>query len=117
MLCQEKFFEIYGKDAAQLAFAPYRICPIGAHTDHNLGKITGLAIDQGIWLAYSPNRDGGVEMASLQFPDGAQWRADPGKTESEESVQPGKFPGSDRAHGRTSVFQSEAGEAERQKDG
>ena len=52
MLCQEKFYEIYKKEAEHIAFCPYRICPIGAHSDHNLGKITGIAIDKGIHIAY-----------------------------------------------------------------
>ncbi len=73
MKCEEKFREIYGQDAADLSFSPYRICPIGAHSDHNLGKITGLAIDKGIHLAYRPKRNGVIEMLSLQFPKRAQW--------------------------------------------
>ena len=54
MKCEEKFFEIYGRDCEGLSFSPYRICPIGAHSDHNLGKITGLAIDKGIHIAFRP---------------------------------------------------------------
>ncbi len=73
MRCQEKFFEIYNRDAEGLSFAPYRICPIGAHVDHNLGKITGLAIDKGIHIAFRPKHNGVVEMVSLQFPKRAQW--------------------------------------------
>lgn len=73
MLCEERFFEIYGRVPDGLAFSPYRICPIGAHSDHNLGKITGLAIDKGIHIAYRPKKNGVVEMASLQFPKRAQW--------------------------------------------
>ena len=73
MRCQERFFEIYNRDSEGLAFAPYRICPIGAHSDHNLGKITGLAIDKGIHIAYRPKKNGVVEMTSLQFPKRAQW--------------------------------------------
>lgn len=73
MLCEEKFLEIYGRDAAGVTFSPYRVCPIGAHSDHNLGKITGFAIDQGIHIAYSPKHNGVIEMTSLQFPKRAQW--------------------------------------------
>lgn len=51
MLCEEKFREIYSRDPEGISFSPYRICPIGAHVDHNLGKITGLAIDKGICYA------------------------------------------------------------------
>jgi len=73
MKCEERFSEIYGRDAEGLTFSPYRICPIGAHSDHNLGKITGLAIDKGIHIAFRPKHNGVVEMSSLQFPKRAQW--------------------------------------------
>ena len=73
MLCEEKFFEIYKRDPEAIAFSPYRICPIGAHSDHNLGKITGFAIDKGIHIAFSPKHNGVVEMSSLQFSKRAQW--------------------------------------------
>ncbi len=71
--CEERFHEIYGRDAEEVSFSPYRICPIGAHSDHNLGKITGLAIDKGIHIAFGPKHNGVIEMASLQFPKRAQW--------------------------------------------
>ena len=73
MICEEKFREIYGKDPDGISFCPYRVCPIGAHSDHNLGKITGFAIDRGISIAYRPKRNGVVEMSSLQFDKRAQW--------------------------------------------
>ncbi len=73
MLCEERFVEIYGRDPESTAFCPYRICPIGAHSDHNLGKITGLAINKGIHIAYAPKQNGVIEMVSLQFPKRAQW--------------------------------------------
>lgn len=76
MICQEKFEEIYGREPEGLAFCPYRVCPIGAHSDHNLGKITGLAINKGIHIAYSAKQNGVVEMQSLQFPKRAQWHID-----------------------------------------
>ena len=73
MKCAERFHQIYGKEPEGIAFCPYRICPIGAHSDHNLGKITGLAIDKGIHIAYRPKQNGVVEMTSLQFYKRAQW--------------------------------------------
>ena len=73
MKCQERFFEIYGKDSEGLAFCPYRVCPLGAHSDHQLGKVTGFAIDKGIHIAYRPKRNGVVEMSSLNFQKRAQW--------------------------------------------
>ncbi|MBQ2968280.1 MAG: GHMP kinase [Clostridia bacterium] len=73
MRCQEKFFEIYHREAEALAFCPYRICPIGAHSDHQLGKITGFAIDKGIHIAYRPKQNGVIELNSLQFDKRAQF--------------------------------------------
>ena len=73
MKCEERFLAIYGRNAEGIAFSPYRICPIGAHSDHNLGKITGFAINKGIHIAYSPKQNGVIEMASLQFTKRAQW--------------------------------------------
>ncbi len=73
MRCEEKFHEIYDRDADGISFSPYRICPIGAHSDHNLGEITGFAIDKGIHIAYRPKQNGVIEMSSLQFPKRAQW--------------------------------------------
>lgn len=51
--CVEKFNYIYNSEAEAISFCPYRICPVGAHSDHQHGKITGLAIDKGIHIAYS----------------------------------------------------------------
>ena len=73
LACQQKFQEIYRQDAEDIAFCPYRVCPIGAHSDHNLGKITGLAIDKGIHIAYRPKQNGVIELSSLQFNKRAQW--------------------------------------------
>lgn len=75
MKASEKFFEIYHKEPEGVAFCPYRICPIGAHSDHQLGKITGFAIDKGIHIAYSPKNNGVIELNSLQFDKRAQFFA------------------------------------------
>lgn len=73
MRCQEKFFEIYGRDAEGLAFCPQRVVPVGAHSDYGLGRTTGLALDKGIHLAYRPKKNGVIELVSLQFDCRAQW--------------------------------------------
>lgn len=69
----ERFYEVYRKAPQYTSFTPYRICPLGAHSDHQLGKITGFAIDKGIHIAYGPKQNGIVEISSLQFPKRAQW--------------------------------------------
>ena len=73
MRSEDKFYQIYNRVPDGLTFSPYRICPIGAHSDHNLGKITGLAINKGIRIAYSRKQNGVIEMTSMQFPKRAQW--------------------------------------------
>ena len=58
----------FGKgDALYQLFAPYRICPIGAHVDHQHGLVTGFAFDSGIKFLFSETESGKVEMASLSF--------------------------------------------------
>ena len=73
MRCQEVFENMYRREPVEVAFCPYRICPMGAHSDHQFGKITGLAINKGVHIAYGPKKNGVVEMSSLQFPKRAQW--------------------------------------------
>lgn len=73
MSSTQYFEQTYKKSPAGVAFCPYRICPIGAHSDHQNGKITGLAIDKGIHIAYGPKMNGVVELVSLQFDKRAQF--------------------------------------------
>jgi galactokinase/galacturonokinase len=70
---QERFFEIYKREPSGVAFCSYRVCPIGAHVDHQYGKITGIAIDKGIHIAYAPKQNGVIELVSMQFDKRAQF--------------------------------------------
>ena len=67
------FEALYKRPPLHTAFTPYRVCPLGAHVDHQLGKITGFAINKGIHMAYGPKQNGVVEISSLQFEGRAQW--------------------------------------------
>ena len=70
----EKLYEqIYKKSSEGVAFCPYRICPIGAHSDHQLGKVTGMAINAGVRVAYGVKHNGVIELSSAQFERRAQW--------------------------------------------
>lgn len=73
MRCIETFLNQYHREPSGVTFTPYRICPIGAHSDHQLGKITGLAINKGIHIAYGPKQNGIIELTSLQFQKRAQF--------------------------------------------
>ena len=48
-------------------FSPYRVCPLGAHVDHQHGLVTGFAIDKGVDLWFTPTDDGSVHLVSKTF--------------------------------------------------
>ena len=48
-------------------FAPYRVCPLGAHVDHQHGLVTGFAIDKGVDLWFNVREDGEVNLTSRSF--------------------------------------------------
>lgn len=49
--------------------SPLRICPIGAHSDYQNGRVTGMTIDASVDMIYSPREDNYVQIQSLDFPD------------------------------------------------
>ena len=63
----------YHKEPEGIAFCPYRISPLGAHIDHQFGKINGMAINKGILIAYSAKHNGVIELQSVNFPKRAQF--------------------------------------------
>lgn len=48
-------------------FSPYRVCPLGAHVDHQHGLVTGFAIDKGIDLWFNVREDSMVNLVSRTF--------------------------------------------------
>lgn len=48
-------------------FSPYRVCPLGAHVDHQHGLVTGFAIDKGVDLWFNVREDSKVRLRSLSF--------------------------------------------------
>ena len=48
-------------------FSPYRVCPLGAHVDHQHGLVTGFAIDKGVDLWFDVNEDSKVVLDSETF--------------------------------------------------
>ena len=46
---------------SNVVFTPYRVCPLGAHVDHQHGYVTGFAIDKGVKLRIM------MELHSLIF--------------------------------------------------
>ena len=48
-------------------FSPYRVCPLGAHVDHQHGLVTGFAIDKGVDLWFNVREDSEVRLSSRTF--------------------------------------------------
>lgn len=65
-----QFFQtVYRKDPTHAALSPLRICPLGAHVDHQGGIVTGMALDSNVEMVYRPSEDGYIRIQSLDFPD------------------------------------------------
>ncbi|MBQ8058655.1 MAG: galactokinase [Prevotella sp.] len=48
-------------------FSPYRVCPIGAHVDHQHGLVTGFSINKGVDLWFNVREDTMVNLTSRTF--------------------------------------------------
>jgi len=48
-------------------YSPYRVCPVGAHIDHQHGHVTGFALDHGVDLLYVPTETGVINLFSRNF--------------------------------------------------
>lgn len=55
------------KPYTEQTFCPYRVCPLGAHVDHQYGLVTGFALDKGVKLDYVPTEDGSFFVSSRNF--------------------------------------------------
>ncbi len=55
------------RGAVQVVFAPYRICPLGAHIDHQWGRVTAMALDRGVLLAFAPQDRPELALRSCDF--------------------------------------------------
>ena len=55
------------KDYQYHIFSPYRVCPLGAHVDHQHGLVTGFAIDKGVDLWFDVAQDTHVHLESQTF--------------------------------------------------
>lgn len=55
------------RDFTYHIFSPYRVCPLGAHVDHQHGLVTGFAINKGVDLWFNVREDSQVNLTSLTF--------------------------------------------------
>ena len=64
------------KDIRVIA-SPYRICPLGAHVDHQGGPVLGMAINAYSLLVYVPADGGRVILRSGNYPGQVEFGLDP----------------------------------------
>lgn len=57
-------------------FSPYRVCPLGAHVDHQHGLVTGFAIDKGVDLWFNVREDNLVKLSSRTFEGEVEFEID-----------------------------------------
>lgn len=69
----KKFYNIENKYES---FCPYRVCPVGAHSDHQYGFVTGFAIDKGIHVLYNINQDNKIIVSSVNFDGTEEFKID-----------------------------------------
>ena len=66
----ESFVQTFRQEAAvKFVKSPLRICPLGAHINHQNGLVTGMTLNASVNLIFSPNESGLVRVKSLDFPD------------------------------------------------
>ncbi len=62
----EKSFKFSPNRQSEIS-VPYRVCPLGAHIDHQKGIVTGFALDKGVELVFSPSGSKRTEILSCNF--------------------------------------------------
>lgn len=50
-----------------IIFTPYRICPLGAHVDHQCGYVTGFAVDKGVKLEFEAMENDNIILISKNY--------------------------------------------------
>lgn len=76
-----------GEADTRTVISPYRVCPIGAHIDHQYGPVLGMAISEGTLLVFAPSRDASCRLWSGNFPGEVRFELG--------TVQPAPGPGGD----------------------
>ena len=61
------FTETFGSPSTIAASAPGRVNLIGEHTDYNDGFVLPMAINQAVWIALRPRKDGLVKIFAQDF--------------------------------------------------
>lgn len=63
----EEFKLKFNNEDIRAVRSPLRISPLGAHSDHQNGRVTGMALEASIDFVYSPNESGLINVFSKDF--------------------------------------------------
>jgi len=75
------------RESIRAVVSPYRVCPLGAHCDHQHGPVLGAAIDLFTALAFAPAAEAVVEIESAHH--GEIWRSAFGAGAEADTGDPG----------------------------
>ncbi len=59
--------ENFNASELNIAVSPYRVCPLGAHIDHQGGPVLGMTINAGTVLAFIPNLKKRIRLYSANY--------------------------------------------------
>ena len=71
---KEKLIETFGREEGiplkdiHILASPYRICPLGAHIDHQGGPVLGMTVDAYTLMAFVPVDNGELKLRSQNYP-------------------------------------------------
>lgn len=62
------------KEDVKVVVSPYRVCPLGAHIDHQGGSVTAMALDKGVLLGFISSSGDEMFLKSRQFTGDVRFR-------------------------------------------
>jgi len=74
LLQKKKLTDVFSYEAGlpaadvKVIASPYRICPIGAHIDHQGGPVLGMTINACTMMAFCPSGNSSVSLRSKNYP-------------------------------------------------
>jgi len=70
----QRFESVWGEgDRVFVSEAPYRVSPLGAHTDHQDGLVLGMTTRARLRIVFRRRDDGRIRVRSRDFPGAPEW--------------------------------------------
>ncbi len=78
-------------ETVKVVISPYRICPIGAHSDHQFGPVLGMAVSAHTILAFAPTDTPEISVTSENYPGKLRFDLQSINNEDTSSTQWGTY--------------------------